>query len=93
MPALRALVFYGEKQTPNDKGEVVVSLTDIQNNSMKDLGILVGVNATDSLAEKGLVQDKQSGEGGVLTQKFVLKDVATILPYWELVFQLLKISS
>ena len=93
LPALRALVFYGQKQTPNEKGEVVVSLTDIQNNSMKDLGQLVNTSASDSLAEKGLVQDKQSGEGGVLTQKFVLKDLETILPYWELVFQLLKVSA
>jgi CRP/FNR family cyclic AMP-dependent transcriptional regulator len=91
MPGLRALVFYGQKLTPNEKGEVTVSLTDIQNNSMKDLGILVNVNATDSLAEKGLVQEKQSGEGGVLTQKFVLNDISTILPYWELVFSLLRV--
>jgi len=93
MPALKALVFYGGKAPKNDKGEVVVSLTDIQNNSMKDLGMLVNVNATDQLAEKGLVQDKQSGEGGVLTQKFVYDNVATIHPYWELVFALLKIPS
>lgn len=91
LPALRALVFYGAKVTPNDKGEVVVSLTDIQNNSMKDLGVLVNTNATDSLAEKRLVQEKQSGDGGILTQKFVLNDVTTILPYWELVFALLKV--
>jgi hypothetical protein len=37
------------------------------------------------------VQDKQSGEGGVLTQKFVLSEVTTILPYWELVFALLRV--
>lgn len=91
MPGLRALAFYGAKLTPDAKGFVTVSLTDIQNNSMKDLGALVNVNATDQLAEKGLVQDKQSGEGGVLTQKFVLKDIETILPYWELTFALLKV--
>lgn len=93
LPGLRALVFYGQKQTPNENGEVTVSLTDIQNNSMKDLGFLVSTNATDSLAEKGLVQEKQSGEGGALTQKFIFKDVATVLPYWELVFALLKIPA
>lgn len=91
MPALRALAFYGQKQTPNDKGEVTVNLTDIQNNSMKDLGTLVSVNATDVFAEKGLVQEKQSGEGGILTQKFILKDILAALPNWELVHALLKI--
>ncbi|MEQ1664606.1 MAG: Crp/Fnr family transcriptional regulator [Bdellovibrionales bacterium] len=93
LPGLRALAFYGGKATPNEKGEVVVSLTDIQNNSMKDLGILVNTNATDSLAEKKLVQEKQSGEGGSLTQKFLLSEVTTVLPYWELVFALLRISA
>lgn len=93
LPALKALLFYGGKATPNDKGEVQVSLTEIQNNSMKDLGQLINVNSTDSLAEKGLVQDKQSGEGGVLSQKFVLKDVQRVTPFWELVHALLKIPA
>jgi CRP/FNR family transcriptional regulator, cyclic AMP receptor protein len=93
MPVLKALVFYGRKATPNDKGEVVVNLTEIQNNSMKDLSYLVGVNDADSLAEKKLTQDKQSGEGGILTVKFVLKDLADIQPYWELVFGLTSIQA
>lgn len=91
MIGLKALAFYGQKITPNEKGEVVVSLTDIQNNSMKDLGTLVSVNATDNLAQMGLVQEKQSGEGGILTQKFVLNDILALVPNWELVYALLKV--
>jgi hypothetical protein len=90
---LKALVFYGRKATPDDKGIVTVNLTDMQNSSMKDLGYLVSANASDSLAEKKLVQEKQSGEGNTLTQKFVLKDVEAIVPYWEMVFALTKIPS
>lgn len=90
LPALRALKFYGEKTEADEKGVVKVSLTDIQNNSMKDLHYLVDINSTDSLVEKGLVQDKQSEEGGVVTQKFNLSDVQRILPYWEIVYALLK---
>jgi CRP-like cAMP-binding protein len=93
LPALKALKFYGSKLTPDDKGEVEVNLTDIQNHSMQDLGFLVDVNATDSLAKKGLIQDKQSGEGGILTQKFKLAEIQKIVPYWELVFALLKVPS
>ena len=85
--------FYGSKLEPDGKGHVEVNLTDIQNKSMQDLGFLVDVNSTDSLAQKGLVLDKQSGEGGVLTQKFVLADVQRVLPFWEMVFALLKIPS
>ena len=93
MPIIKALIFYGKKATPDDKGFVQVSLTEMQNNSMKDLGYLVSVNDSDSLAEKGLVQEKQSGEGGVLTQKFALKDLETIQPYWEIVFGLSKLQA
>ena len=64
MPALRALAFYGKKATPDDKGMVKVNLTDMQNNSMKDLNTLFSVNDADHLAEKKLVQEKQSEQIG-----------------------------
>lgn len=91
MLPMKALIFYGKQQTPNDKGQVTVSLTDIQNNSMKDLNQLIGVNDADSLAEKGLIGDKQSAEGGKLTTTFKLEDLESIYPFWELVHVLTKI--
>ncbi|MGE0764205.1 MAG: Crp/Fnr family transcriptional regulator [Bdellovibrionales bacterium] len=92
MPALRALAFYGQKVTPNEKtGKVTVSLTDMQNNSMKDLGALFSVADADPLAAKGLTDEKQSGQGGILTMSFKLEDVANAIPFWELVFTLRKI--
>ncbi|MBK9037597.1 MAG: cyclic nucleotide-binding domain-containing protein [Bdellovibrionales bacterium] len=93
LPALRALRFYGQKEKPNEKGEVTVSLTEIQNNSMKDLNYLFQTNDADSLAEKGLTQEKQSADGGKLTMKFVLSEIQTILPYWEIIFTLKKVPS
>ncbi len=91
LPVLRALAFYGNKQTANDKGLVTVSLTEMQNSSMKDLGQLIGVNDSDPLAAKGLINEKQSGEGGVLTCSFKLEDVTSVIPFWELVYSLKKI--
>lgn len=91
LPTLRALVFYGKKVTPDDKGFIKVSLTEMQNNSMRDLNFLFSVNDADSLAEKGLVQEKQSEQGGTLSMKFRLADVESILPFWELVYVLKKI--
>ncbi|MCB0361197.1 MAG: Crp/Fnr family transcriptional regulator [Bdellovibrionales bacterium] len=93
LPALRALLFYGKKETPNEKGEVNVCLTDIQNNSMKDLNYLFQTSDADSLAEKGITQDKQSADGGKITMKFVLSELETILPYWEIVYTLKKVAS
>lgn len=93
MLGMKALIFYARKQTANDKGEITVNLTDMQNNSMKDLNQLIGVNDTDSLAEKGLISEKVSGEGGVLTTTFKLQDLESIYPYWELVHILTKIPA
>ncbi len=93
MNPMKALLFYGRQQTPNDKGLVTVSLTDIQNNSMRDLGNLVGTNDFDSLAEKGLTQEKQSAEGGKLTLSFRLDELESLYPFWEIVQVLLKIPA
>lgn len=93
MPVIKALIFYGRKQTPDAKGEVTVNLTEMQNNSMKDLGYLVGVNDSDGLATKGLAQEKQSGEGGVLTQKFNFAQLEALEPHWQMIFALTKIPA
>lgn len=91
LPTLRALVFYGKKLTPDDKGIVKVSLTDMQNNSMRDLNALFSVNDADPLAELGLVQEKQSEQGGALSMQFKLSDLETILPFWEIIYILKKV--
>lgn len=91
LPTMRALVFYGKKLTPDDKGFTKVSLTEMQNNSMRDLNFLFSVNDADPLAEKGLTQEKASEQGGVLTMKFKMSDVEAVLPYWEIVYTLKKV--
>lgn len=91
MQTLRALLFYGKKAAADDKGVVKVSLTDMQNNSMRDLNTLFSVNEADTLAEKGLVQEKSSEQGGTLSMKFKLSDIETILPFWEIIYTLKKI--
>ncbi len=93
LQTMRALIFYGKKLTPDDKGFVKVSLTDMQNNSMRDLNNLFNVNEADPLAEKGLVQEKQSEAGGILTMKFKLEDLESILPYWEIIYTLKKVPA
>lgn len=91
LQTLRALVFYGKKLTPDEKGMVKVNLTEMQNNSMRDLNFLFGVNDADPLAEKKLVNEKQSEQGGVLTMQFRLADLESILPFWEIIYTLKKV--
>jgi CRP/FNR family cyclic AMP-dependent transcriptional regulator len=92
LPAVRALLFYGKKITPDDKGEVMVNLTEMQNSSMRDLNTLFSVNDADPLVEGGLVQEKQSGPSNNLTMKFKLADLDSMLPFWEIVYTLKKVQ-
>ena len=92
IPCLKALIFYGNKTTKDEKGRVVVNLTEIQNNSMKDLSQVIDVNAPNSLIEKGLCEEKQTKEGH-LTMGFNIDEISRITPYWQLVFTLLKVAS
>lgn len=92
LPIIKGLLFYADKVKEEGKDDVTVNLTEIQNESMKDLNYVVSVNDADSLAEKGLVNDKVSGEGGVLTMTFNYKDLAEIFPYWEIIYTLKKVS-
>ena len=60
---------------------------------MKDLNTLFSVNEADPLAEKKLVQEKQSEQGGNLSMKFNLNEVSNVLPFWEIVYTLKKVPS
>lgn len=90
MPCLRALIFYGNKAQKDDKGRVVINLTDVQNSSMKDLGRVVDVNAPDSIISKGLCEEKQTAEGKIMLP-FNLTELERITPYWEIVYHLIKV--
>ncbi len=92
LPALRALLFYGKKLTPDAKGDVMVNLTEMQNSSMRDLNTLFSVNDADPLAERGLVQEKQSGASNNLTMKFRLAELDNQLPFWEIIYTLKKVQ-
>lgn len=93
LPIIKGLLFYANKVREESKEEVTVNLTEIQNESMKDLNYVISTNDADGLAEKGLVKDKVSGDGGILTMTFNYKDLAEIFPYWNIIYSLKKIKN
>lgn len=82
---LRAMVFYGSKQQPDAKGLVKINLTQIQNESMKDLGFVLTVNEWESVISKKITGDKIS-ESGSISLPFDLKIVESLLKNWEVVY-------
>lgn len=91
MKTVKALLFYGKKATPNEKGEVKLNLTQMQNDSMRDLGSLFNVDDVNSLSEKKLVGEKFSLEGA-LAMSFNYTELETQFPYWELIHACRKIT-
>jgi CRP-like cAMP-binding protein len=88
---IRALLFYGRQIKPDEQGFVKVNLTEMQNNSMRDLNHLFSVNDADPLVEKSLVEEKQSGANNNLTMKFKLAALENLLPFWEITYTLKKV--
>lgn len=88
---LKALVHFGKKVQPNDKGIVKVNLTAMQNESMKELGALFSPDDVNGLIEKKLTSDKISEEAS-LGLTFNFAEIEAITPHWELIHALKKIQ-
>ena len=86
---LKALLFYGRKETPDDKGMVKVNLNNIQNESMKDLGYVVSVNDYAGVIERKLVGEKSSEKDGVAIS-YDFKMLDRIYPFWDLIYTIEK---
>lgn len=86
---LRAVVHFGKKQTPDEKGFVKVNLTEIQNESMKELGNLVKVDEMNALSANKIVSDQMMEPSGVHVQ-VELDVVERLANFWDIVYFLRK---
>ena len=93
MKVLKALLFYGNKAQKDEQGLVKISMTQVMNESMKDLSYVVKPEETASLEEKKVVQEKMMGEGGELFIKFNVNDLNRIYPYWDIIYTLKKVRA
>lgn len=82
---LRSLIHFAKRVQPDDKGQSKISLVEMQNESMKELGYLVGINDSNGLISKGLVSDKISEKDGTYV-KVDRKELERIYPYWQLFY-------
>lgn len=88
---LNGLIHFAKKQTPDQKGFVKISLSEIQNESMKELGDLIRVDDVNSLITKKIISDKQMEASGVFC--FIeLGVVEKLSPFWTLIYSLKKVT-
>jgi CRP-like cAMP-binding protein len=85
MKNIRAMMFYGSKETPDAKGKVKINLTQIQNESMKDLGFVLTVNDWEAIISKKISDEKTSEANGVAIT-FDMKQIEDLSKNWEIVF-------
>jgi CRP-like cAMP-binding protein len=88
---LKAVVHFGQKVQPNDKGVVKLSLKTIQDESMRELDFLVKVDDVNSLIEKKLISDKVMEATGIYIT-FVLADLEKLAPKWDIIYKLKKVT-
>lgn len=91
MKTVSALIFYGRKAKPDEKGEVKLNLTQMQNDSMRDLGSLFNVDDVNPLGAKKLVGEKFSTDAG-LAMSFNFKEIEAQYPYWEIIHACRKLT-
>ena len=96
IPILKALVFYAKK-TIEEGGEagadgaITVSLTRMQNDSMKDLNELIKADQVDGLVEKGLCGEKMMTDGNVQAPVNI-EEIEPLIHYWTIIYALGKIQ-
>lgn len=88
---LKGILHFANKLQKNEKGFVKVSLTDVQNESMKELGFLIKTEETFGLIEKKILGDQMMEEGGGLSTLVAPDDLNRITPFWEIIYALAKV--
>lgn len=87
---LDAVVFYAKKAADDPKGGgKKVSLNDVQNDSMRDLGFVVRQEDFNPIIEKKLVSEKIMEEGNVFV-KVKLEDIEPMTRNWKFIYDLKK---
>ncbi len=66
IPALAGLLKYAERFPAEPKGGRKVSLTDLQNDSVKEFGYLIKPDDFNTLIEKKFLPEKQMGDGKII---------------------------
>lgn len=87
---LRAIAHFAKKQTPDEKGFVKLSLTEMQNDSMRDLGYLVKVDDTHGFVQSKAIGDHMMEPAGIFSQVNI-KDLDRMVPFWTIVYALKKV--
>ncbi|MCE3010173.1 MAG: cyclic nucleotide-binding domain-containing protein [Proteobacteria bacterium] len=88
---LQGVIHFCKKSTPDEKGLVKLKLTELQNESMRELGYLIKVEETLPLVELNLMGDHVIEESGVYSL-IKIAELEKVVPFWSIIYTLKKIA-
>ncbi|MGZ3803998.1 MAG: Crp/Fnr family transcriptional regulator [Pseudobdellovibrionaceae bacterium] len=86
---MEGVLHFASKTQPDSKGQHKISLNEVQNESMKELGRLIRVEDLNPVIEKKLLSEKIMEEANIFVTVNP-KDVTKITQYWSLINNLKK---
>jgi CRP/FNR family cyclic AMP-dependent transcriptional regulator len=87
--SLEAVVFYAKKVQPDEKGFRKINVTEMQNDSMRDLGYVFRAEDMNPLTEKKLVSEKTMQDKSVFVT-VSLDDIEPLARNWRFLWDLKK---
>jgi hypothetical protein len=91
LKVLAGVVHFAKKSAKNEKGLTKLNLTEMQNDSMKEMGYLIKMDDVNSLVEKKILLDKMMETNGLFTQLQV-EEVEKMALYWGIIYGLKRIT-
>lgn len=88
---MKAVIHFGKQLTPNAKGQVKLSLKQMQDDSMRELDFLVKMDDVNSLIEKKLLSDKIMEESGIYVS-FSMEELVKMAPKWDIIYKLKRMT-
>lgn len=89
---LKGVLHFAKKTPPNDKGFTKVRLSDLQSNSLAELGYAVKVEETLSLVESQFMGEHTvDGDAGI-SSLIQVEEVSRVIPFWEIIYALGKLK-
>ncbi|PIS11360.1 MAG: porin [Bdellovibrio sp. CG10_big_fil_rev_8_21_14_0_10_47_8] len=89
---LTGLLHFAKQLTENDKGMVALNLTQVQNDSMKEIGFVIKPEETLCLVEKKLIGDHTIGDDKQIMSSFSPDELDKVTPYWQIIYALGKVK-
>jgi CRP/FNR family transcriptional regulator, cyclic AMP receptor protein len=89
---LDGVLQFARKRERTEQGNVKVNLTEIQNDSMKELGYVIKVDDLNPLIEKKFMSEKSMEDGGIVTSTLAIDEIEKIVPFWQIVYSLKRIT-